>query len=190
MGKHVDRRRKANRECIALLCLALLIILASVLLNVYLFGKLTQAEQNASEALRIAKETQTVVESILDKEGEPTYEVKAVSYSSGKPMTVTATAYCSCPKCCGVWSEDHPSRIGTDYEQTTYTGTEPTEGRTIAVDPDVIPLGSEVIIDGKTYVAEDIGGAIKGNHIDIYFDSHEEALEWGKQEIEVIVVEK
>lgn len=189
MGKHVDRRRKLNTELMVLLCMAFLFILIAVASNLYLMGKLVQAEQNASEALRIAKETQSAVESLLEEE-EPTYEVKAVSYSSGKPMTVTATAYCSCPKCCGVWSEDHPSRIGTDYEQTTYTGTEPTEGRTIAVDPDVIPLGSEVIIDGKIYVAEDIGGAIKGNHIDIYFDSHEEALEWGKQEIEVTVVER
>lgn len=189
MGKHIDRRRKLNTELMVLLCMAFLFILIAVASNLYLMGKLVQAEQNASEALRISKETQSMVDTLLQKD-EPVYQAETVSYSRGKNMSVTATAYCSCPKCCGVWSEEHPSRIGTDYKQTTYTGTEPTEGRTIAVDPDVIPLGSEVIINGDTYVAEDIGGAIKGNHIDIYFDSHEAALEWGKQDIEVTVIEK
>ncbi|MFR5613204.1 MAG: 3D domain-containing protein [[Clostridium] innocuum] len=45
------------------------------------------------------------------------------------------------------------------------------EGHTIAVDPDVIPLGSKVLIDGHVYVAEDVGGAVKGNVIDIYSSS-------------------
>ncbi|MFR1857426.1 3D domain-containing protein [[Clostridium] innocuum] len=41
----------------------------------------------------------------------------------------------------------------------------------MAVDPDVIPLGSKVLIDGHVYVAEDVGGAVKGNVIDIYSSS-------------------
>ena len=50
---------------------------------------------------------------------------------------------------------------------------------TIAVDPDVIPLGSWVEIDGHTYHAEDVGGAVNGNHIDIYFNSHDAAWDFG-----------
>lgn len=42
------------------------------------------------------------------------------------------------------------------------------EGHIIAVDPNVIPLGSKVLIDGHEYIAEDIGGAVKGEVIDIY----------------------
>ena len=42
----------------------------------------------------------------------------------------------------------------------------PQEGRTIAVDPSVIPLGTEVMFNGEIYIAEDIGGAIKGNVIE------------------------
>lgn len=61
----------------------------------------------------------------------------------------------------------------------TITGTQVTEGRTIAVDPDVIPLGSTVIIDGHEYVAEDIGGAIHGKKIDIYVEDRQEALSRG-----------
>lgn len=82
------------------------------------------------------------------------------------------THYCACEKCCG------------KTDGITATGTKATEGRTIAVDPDVIPYGSEVALfydDGRIcyYVAEDCGGAIKGNDIDVFVDSHEEALELG-----------
>lgn len=85
------------------------------------------------------------------------------------------TAYCPCVKCCG------------KTDGITATGTKAMEGRTIAVDPNKIPYGTEVLIDGKTYIAEDCGGAIKGNRIDLYFDSHQSALEWGRQEKEVII---
>lgn len=91
------------------------------------------------------------------------------------------TAYCTCVKCCGIWSQDHPSRAGTDYVQKTASGTIPTAGRTVAVDTDVIPFGTVLIIDGHEYVAEDTGSAVNGNVIDIYFDSHESACEYGVQ---------
>jgi len=77
------------------------------------------------------------------------------------------THYCPCEECCG------------KTDGITYTGTTATEGRTIAVDPDVIPLGSEVNINGQVYIAEDTGGAIKGKRIDVFVNSHEEALELG-----------
>ena len=80
------------------------------------------------------------------------------------------TAYCPCPACCGEWADG-----------LTYMETVATEGRTIAVDPDVIPLGSIVEINGLEYVAEDIGGAIKGKRIDMFFSNHEDALKWGVQ---------
>ena len=92
-------------------------------------------------------------------------------------MEVTATAYCPCQECSG------------GYGRQTSTGAIATEGRTIAVDPRVIPYGTEVIIDGKTYVAEDCGGAIKGNKIDIYFDDHKETEIWGVKEIGIIISE-
>lgn len=91
------------------------------------------------------------------------------------------TAYCTCVKCCGIWSAEHPSRVGTDYVQRTKSGTIPTADRTVSVDPNVIPLGTVLIIDGHEYIAEDTGSAVKGNVIDIYFDSHERAVEYGVQ---------
>lgn len=85
----------------------------------------------------------------------------------------TISHYCPCAKCCG------------KTDGITKTGTIATENRTIAVDPTIIPLGTEVIIDGQTYVAEDIGGAIKQNKIDVYVSDHREALSRGVIQREV-----
>ena len=89
------------------------------------------------------------------------------------------TAYCGCSRCCGKWADGY-----------TYTGGLATQNRTIAVDPKVIPLGSVVEIAGRRYVAEDVGGAIKQNRIDLYFDCHKTALQWGRQHHEVYLVTK
>lgn len=78
------------------------------------------------------------------------------------------THYCACTECCG------PNASGE-----TASGTKVAEGRTIAVDPDVIPLGTHVIINGHEYIAEDTGSAIIGNVIDIYIADHDEAGEKG-----------
>lgn len=90
--------------------------------------------------------------------------------------TFQLTAYCDCEQCCGEWADGY-----------TYTGTVATAGRTVAVDPDVIPLGSSVYIEGQEYIAEDIGGAIQGNRVDVFFNSHADALEFGVQYAEVSV---
>lgn len=57
------------------------------------------------------------------------------------------------------------------------------------MDPDVIPLGSIVEINGAEYIAEDIGGAIKGDRIDLYFNNHDDALEWGVQYLDIFLIE-
>jgi 3D (Asp-Asp-Asp) domain-containing protein len=78
------------------------------------------------------------------------------------------------------YSANDPTQ-GTD--NVTATGKEAYEG-IIAVDPKIIPLGTEVEIkDLGTFIAEDTGGKIKGNRIDIYFSSKTEASEFGKQGI-------
>lgn len=82
----------------------------------------------------------------------------------------------------------HICNAGEPY--LTATGTEVTPGRTIAVDPSVIAYGTEVVIDGQVYIAEDCGGAIKGKHIDIAVESHSEAIELGITTKEVFVKER
>ena len=84
-------------------------------------------------------------------------------------VTATLTAYCPCVKCCG------------KSDGITASGTQATAGRTVAVDTRLIPYGTEISIDGKTYIAEDCGGKVKGYTIDVFFDSHEEALNFGRQ---------
>ena len=87
------------------------------------------------------------------------------------------TAYCPCARCCG-----HETGI-------TATGTVATAGRTIAVNPNVIPYGSTVYIEGYgTYIAEDTGG-FAPTTIDIFFDSHDAALQFGVQYATVYIVE-
>ena len=66
----------------------------------------------------------------------------------------------------------------------------PKANHTIAVDTSVIPFGTEVVINGKTYVAEDTGSAIKGKRIDIFFNGHQTALNFGVQYAEIFKVVK
>lgn len=83
----------------------------------------------------------------------------------------TITAYCPCEKCCGAYANGY-----------TATGAKATQGVTVAADPDVLPMGTEIELDGHTYTVQDTGGAIAGNRLDLYFDNHEDALRWGVQE--------
>lgn len=70
---------------------------------------------------------------------------------------------------------------------TTACGTTPQINRTVAVDPEVIPIGSEVMIDDQIYIAEDTGGAIKGNKIDLFVGTEAESVSYGVQQHEVFV---
>ena len=95
--------------------------------------------------------------------------------------TFTITYYCACEKCCGK-NPNHPAY------GITASGARGEEGVTIAVDPNVIPLGETVIIDGHQYIAQDTGGSIIGNRIDIYMADHNECLQMGVKEKEVWVM--
>ena len=104
-------------------------------------------------------------------------EVNATEDMYGDSLGVfDITYYCSCEICCDVETG------------ITATGAPVVEGETIAVDPSVIPYGTQVIIGGHVFTAEDCGGAIKQNHIDIYVHSHEEALALGRSSAEVYLV--
>lgn len=85
------------------------------------------------------------------------------------------TAYCPCIKCCG------------NTEGITASGTKATANRTVGVDPSIIPFGTKLLIDGQLYIAED-SGAVKGEFIDIFHETHDKALEYGVQYKEVYIV--
>lgn len=97
------------------------------------------------------------------------------------------TAYCSCVRCCSVWAKNRP--LDENGKEIVYTasGERAEAGKTIAVDTSVIPFGTEVRIGDTVYTAQDTGSAVKGNVIDIYFDSHEDAVKHGAKYLEVEV---
>ena len=74
------------------------------------------------------------------------------------------------------------------YRYQTSSGKTARSEHTIAVDPEVIDIGSKVLIDGIVYTAEDTGGGVKGDHIDIFVENHEETLKRGVQYTNVWVV--
>ena len=117
-----------------------------------------------------AQAVEPVEVSEVSEVSEPTTEyTTAVAEREYIEVTATLTAYCPCVKCCG------------KSDGITASGTQATAGRTVAVDTRLIPYGTEIFIDGKTYVAEDCGGKVKGYTIDVFFDYHEEALNFGRQ---------
>jgi 3D (Asp-Asp-Asp) domain-containing protein len=93
-----------------------------------------------------------------------------------KTETFKVTAYCPCRECSG------------EYGRQTSTGRMARAGHTVAVDPTVIRYGAHVKINGVEYVAEDCGGAVKGNTIDIFFDTHEETEDFGVKYLSVEVM--
>lgn len=161
-----DRRTREQRKAdasarIAAVCLFLAVMLILVaVLTVKTTGQPYKGEP-------------PVIEDNLPGEDKPAEGCAVLDI--GEPLgEFNLTAFCPCAKCCG------------KTDGITSTGTIATEGRTIAVDPRVIPYGSTVTIyyeDGTvhTYTAEDCGGAIKENRIDVFFDDHQAAREFGVQ---------
>lgn len=99
------------------------------------------------------------------------------------------TAYCGCEECCGEWAIGRP--VDENGEEIVYgaSGQRLEQGVSIAVDPSVITYGTRVEIDGGIYIAQDCGGAIKENRIDVYFENHSDALSFGVQTKPVYIIE-
>ncbi len=106
------------------------------------------------------------------KNNETHHEAAAIP--SGRAIYVSASAY---------------SAYDPGNSKHTASGTLVRRG-VIAVDPDVIPLGTHVFIPGYgEAVAEDIGSSIRGHRIDVAFDTHEEALSFGRRDLEIIIID-
>ena len=94
--------------------------------------------------------------------------------ANGSGAVYKVTAYCPCAKCCG------------KSNGITAAGTRATAGRTVAASSK-FPIGTRLNVGGHSYVVEDRGGAINGNKIDIFVNSHAEALAWGVRYLNVSV---
>ena len=108
---------------------------------------------------------------------EKTAETTNSSESKSSVQIYKVTAYCPCSKCCGKYANG-----------ITAVGTKAKAGKTIATDKK-FAFGTKLKINGKVYTVEDRGGAIKGNRIDVYMNTHAEALAWGVKYLPVEVVE-
>ncbi len=97
---------------------------------------------------------------------------------AGKEITVTATAYTAeCEGCIGI------TKTGVNLIANP-------DAKVIAVDPAVIPLGSKVYVEGFGYAtAEDIGGGIDGREIDIFMPEQDDALQWGRKDVKVTIID-
>ena len=111
-------------------------------------------------------------------------------------VTLEATGYCKCQECCG-WKRNllmqpvyaYGSQKGERKKLgVTASGTKAKPG-TIAADTSVFPFGTRMKIPGYGWgTVEDRGGAIQGGKIDLFFKTHKQALEWGRQTVTVEVV--
>lgn len=115
-------------------------------------------------------------DAIIIKEAEAKKEEEPELVSLG---VYKISAYCPCVKCCG------------KTDGITASGTQATAGRTAAMNG--VPFGTRIVIDGHEYIVEDRGGGLGKKIIDIYFDSHEEALNsglWVDKEVFQVMAEE
>lgn len=162
------RRRKRRRE--NLLRLIFLLLLTALLLTVMAKALRSRQGESAAASLELSVSEPSIY--VLPALGA---EDSALEEDDGLVClgTFQITHYCPCGVCCGAYADG-----------VTASGTEATEGRTLAVDPEVIPYGSRVAIfydDGRIehYIAEDCGGAIHGKEADVFVSDHQQALELG-----------
>ena len=143
-------------------------------------GPITQAElkkkdlKKAPEAARETEKREKAEQEAARQKAAHDKELHEKAVREGQVVYVSATAY---------------SAYDPGNGHYTASGT-PLRRGVIAVDPSFIPLGTRVFIPGYgEAVAEDTGGAIVGNIIDVAFDTHEEALEFGRQDMEIYILE-
>ncbi|MBQ9314690.1 MAG: 3D domain-containing protein [Clostridia bacterium] len=172
------------------------------LFKVEVVGNVEPVKQRVVEEVPIATSVYTVQSVVTEQNGGATQSDQGISSkvaSRGsyirdtnvaptdyeKVITVRATAYCLCQKCTG----KTPSSAGYGHTASGIVITPGRDMKIISVDPSVIPLGTEVYVEGYGYaIAGDTGGAIKGNKIDVYKDTHSLALQWGVKNVNVYIL--
>lgn len=114
------------------------------------------------------------VEKITDVGAKDT-EIETVQQSVGELYTITA--YCPCEKCCG------------KTDGITASGVKAVQGVTVAADTRKLGFGTKIYIDGVgERIVQDTGSAIKGKKIDLYFENHQEAWNFGRQTRQVTIL--
>ena len=176
-NRRMTRLERYKRRC-RIIFFATILAVAFLLFLVMLFWNMRVDEDKNSidnNTAFVVYEEQTLNE-VKEEETSTDFESEKIDDSifenSIRLDDVTVTHYDPCVKCCG------------KTDGITATGVHVTPYYTVAVDPGVIPLGSDVMVDYGDgvihyYKAEDTGGGVKGNHIDLCVTEHDEALELG-----------
>lgn len=178
-----ERRRKSQQLRILLTYLCFLALLAMMLCRL---AVPVTADATSLEIAPETSETAFTDDGRLPGDDTPATEVcyigpeeaenelieAALLEKANKLENVTVTHYCTCSKCCG-WSTG-----------ITASGRKATPGVSVGVDTSIIPLDADVLVDYGDGVlhymrADDTGSAIKGKHIDVCVESHEEAIQAG-----------
>ena len=159
--------------------LIFLIILIIILCNFgnkigKLENQMNEIENTTTSVVIIDKEE--ILENTIEEEeiietspeGETELEQENIDMNLEYLGIYTLTAYCSCEECCG------------KSDGITASGVKARPNHTIAA-PSEFAFGTKLMINGIEYTVEDRGGAIKDKRIDVYFDSHQEAINFGKQ---------
>lgn len=170
-------------------CIGVVIMLSCVVSGAV--EQLNGVKSDVIELEIITEENEEMISSVyekIDKEkSELEYNPQPVKESLGE---FKLTAYCSCEKCCGKWAINRPVDEQGKEIVVGSTGERLCQGISVAVDPSIIPYGSKIEINGHEYKAQDCGSGIDGNEIDIYFDNHADALNFGVQYSEVVMIEE
>lgn len=170
-----------------------------VLITIFFFHKTHESINHEDESTPKTHLTDCVAE---EEEKAPVYYETKIVAEEKEPVVITLsrpapqkislgefklTAYCSCATCCGEYALNRP--VDENGNQIVYTasGSRAVQGMTVAVDPAVIPYGTELEINGNKYIAHDCGCDIKENRIDVYFENHQDACNFGTQYAEVFL---
>lgn len=120
----------------------------------------------------------------------------AASDARWRTMTMTVTGYCPCGECCN-WRRTWYGRAviasgphAGEHKAVGITASGRRAGRgTIAADPAVLPMKTQLYVPGYGYgTVEDTGGAIQGRKLDLFFDTHAKARQWGVKKLNVRVL--
>jgi 3D (Asp-Asp-Asp) domain-containing protein len=155
-------------------------------------------EPESAPAEMLAKYSERAERTLVSAEATPASEVPAQPLAAPvlvapqrmlvtpkvRTMLMEVTAYCACKKCCGPSAQG----ITASGKRVNFNG-----GRFVAADPKILKFHTKLQIpgyaNGQAVQVIDKGGAIKGNKLDVFFASHQEARQWGRQKLLVTVIE-
>lgn len=191
MNKTREQRRKARKVWVeaVLFGLVMLALLAATTVACARAGRMADEPEELSEEHRLylaaqepgAPQTWDELEAAMEEGAEVPFEEElneaALLERATKIESVTVSHYCICKRCCGK-DESHPAY------GITASGRRAMPGTSVAVDPNVIPLGSDVLVDYGDgiihyYRADDTGAAVRGTRLDLCVEDHETALALG-----------